>query len=183
MRESSAKEPCPGCDGEKLKSSLLCFSCRKLAQTQEDHPNWKGGKYDDCPRCGGQKLRQSKSCRSCFGTRFEDGVHVNAREWQKTFRKTPTGKKHVRSMNLKKYGLTVEEYDVMVSNQGGVCASCKRVETHRNQFGVVSLAVDHDHETGEVRGLLCGRCNRALGLLWDDVKNIENLMNYRKGYK
>lgn len=50
-----------------------------------------------------------------------------------------------------KYGLLPDEYDAMVAAQGGKCAMCYEVYE--------SLAVDHDHDTGEVRGLLCNRCN------------------------
>ena len=104
----------------------------------------------------------------------------DAREWQRTFRRTPAGRRHVRAMNLKKYGMTPEAYQEMLDDQGGVCAACFQVETHRNQFGVVSLAVDHDHFSGKVRGLLCGRCNRALGLLGDSVERVKSLLNCRE---
>jgi hypothetical protein len=57
---------------------------------------------------------------------------------------------------LKKYGLTPEDYDTMLKQQQGVCALCKTAPENKN------LAVDHDHRTGHVRGLLCDPCNRSL---------------------
>lgn len=64
----------------------------------------------------------------------------------------------------RKYGISVEQYEAILRDQGGVCAICERPPKTRR------LHVDHDHKTGEIRGLLCYRCNRALpdyvGLEW-----------------
>lgn len=57
--------------------------------------------------------------------------------------------------------MTIEQYDALVEEQLGFCAIC-----HRNP-GPRGLDVDHDHRTGEVRGLLCSRCNTGLGLFAD----------------
>jgi hypothetical protein len=105
-----------------------------------------------------------------------------AAKWQREFRQTPEGKVYVRAMNLRKYGLTPEAYDAMLTSQGGLCAACRQPETGRNQFGVCRLAVDHDHDTGVVRGLLCMRCNRCLGLLGDSAERAQALALYRGGF-
>lgn len=73
---------------------------------------------------------------------------------------------------LKKYNLTTDEYWKMFEKQGGVCKVCEEPPTVRK------LAVDHDHRTGEVRGLLCGKCNTALGLLREDKNIIDKLKEY-----
>jgi hypothetical protein len=77
------------------------------------------------------------------------------------------------------YGLTVEAYDEMLRRQGGGCAFCKRAEPGwsraRSKRG---LTVDHDHETGHVRGLLCNPCNRGIGLLGDDPAVLEAAARY-----
>lgn len=67
-----------------------------------------------------------------------------------------------------KWGLTQEGYDALLESQGGVCAICERPA--RGGLMDHSLHVDHDHETGEVRGLLCRSCNTALHLLDDPAK-------------
>lgn len=56
---------------------------------------------------------------------------------------------------VKNYGITVDQYNELLFKQNGVCAICKGIDKHR-------LAVDHDHTTGEVRGLLCIRCNLGM---------------------
>ena len=84
-----------------------------------------------------------------------------------------------RKQALRRYKLTPEAYARMLEAQGGVCAVCHRPETQLRVNGDVKrLAVDHDHETGKVRGLLCHKCNRALGLLCDNPKIINSLSAY-----
>ena len=85
-------------------------------------------------------------------------------------------------MNVRKKGLTPEQYDQKWRDQQGVCASCGEPETRRNQYGVLRLAIDTDHSTGQPRGLLCMLCNRALGMLRDDPVVVENLLSYRRGF-
>lgn len=71
-------------------------------------------------------------------------------------------------IKLRKYGLTPEDYDRMCAAQDGACAVCKKPETVTSRAGrTKKLAVDHCHITGRVRGLLCTRCNKALGCLGD----------------
>lgn len=64
---------------------------------------------------------------------------------------------------IAKLGLTVDDYVEMLKDQGGVCAICKRGEPSGRR-----LAVDHNHHTKKVRGLLCRSCNMGIGLLQDD---------------
>jgi len=80
-----------------------------------------------------------------------------------------------RGYRLKgKYGLTPDEYDELLAAQGGVCAICAGPPDGRWP----RYAVDHDHETGEVRGLLCTRCNRAIGLLRDSTDLVLAVLEY-----
>ena len=82
---------------------------------------------------------------------------------------------HARRYKKNKKGLdkeTVEHeelspYMYILEKQGGVCAICKE----KDKTGR-ALAIDHDHKTDQVRGLLCGSCNRGLGLFGDDYKRI-----------
>jgi hypothetical protein len=69
----------------------------------------------------------------------------------------------------------------MLVAQRGVCAVCGH-PPNSYQRRKASLAVDHDHATGTVRGLLCGRCNTALGLLGEDSAVIVKLFNYLEAW-
>lgn len=76
---------------------------------------------------------------------------------------------------LKRYGLTIEERDQMIEDQGGKCALCKRDFHDKNKPNV-----DHDHETGRVRGILCFSCNQALGKLGDTYAKMLSVLEYLK---
>ena len=68
-----------------------------------------------------------------------------------------------RQRNLSIYGLTEATFDTLLAAQGGVCAICGTVPRGRYRFDI-----DHDHDTGRVRGALCRRCNLILGHVGDD---------------
>lgn len=75
----------------------------------------------------------------------------------------------MRDNNLRRYnGMSERAYNLMLATQGGVCAICRNPETVTRNGVIRPLCVDHDHKTGEVRGLLCVGCNSALGYLGDD---------------
>jgi hypothetical protein len=77
------------------------------------------------------------------------------------------------------FGLTVEQYEVMHQAQRGLCAVCKRPETSLHQSGNVRrLAVDHDHDTGAVRELLCHDCNIGMGLFRDEPDRLDAAAAY-----
>lgn len=112
-------------------------------------------------------------CKECMRSRRSE------RDWQKE--KLSQIKKHgqekfyeMRRQTILKhrYGMTYEDLRKMESDQEGRCLACMRKPD--------KLHVDHCHESGEVRGLLCGPCNRALGLLKEDVDTMLRLAEYIK---
>lgn len=78
----------------------------------------------------------------------------------------------------KKYGLTREMWNAMFDAQGGLCALCRRRSTGK---GNGRMDVDHCHDTGRIRGLLCRHCNTALGILGDGPEKMERVMRYLRG--
>lgn len=75
-----------------------------------------------------------------------------------------------------KYGITVEQKDALVEQQGGCCAICL------NFFeSTKDTQVDHCHQTGAVRGILCSRCNTAVGLFKDDALRLQKAIRYLNG--
>lgn len=85
------------------------------------------------------------------------------------------------AMLLGRYGIDEGEYQRLLAAQGGVCAVCKQPPRHRNSAGDIQrLHVDHNHETGEVRGLLCLTCNRDLGIIEGPL--FDALLAYRDAH-
>jgi Recombination endonuclease VII len=83
---------------------------------------------------------------------------------------------------LKSYGITLAQYNEMSEKQGHTCAICGLPETDKDQNSGKprKLAVDHCHNTGKVRGLLCGACNKGIGYFQDDTHIIQKAINYLK---
>ena len=94
-----------------------------------------------------------------------------AREWRAN---NPDRVKHTDLR--RKFGITLDDYSSMLEKQNGVCAICGNSEPYNGY----SLAVDHDHGTGKVRGLLCSSCNRAIGLFKDSPELLQKAINYLK---
>lgn len=72
----------------------------------------------------------------------------------------------------RKYGITIEEYEVMLAKQNGKCAICGQVAGKKN------LAVDHCHDTLKIRGILCENCNRGIGMFKHETKRLESAISY-----
>ena len=85
-----------------------------------------------------------------------------------------------RAYLKRNYGITLERYNELHDEQDGKCAICDGAETtiHSKTGQPMLLAVDHDHSTGEIRGLLCQRCNRGLGLLRDSPDLLRRAADY-----
>lgn len=82
-------------------------------------------------------------------------------------------------MLLQWHGITLADYNILLKRQNGVCAICKQPETFKNRHGrVYALAVDHDHVTDQIRGLLCNGCNTAIGSLKDDTERMLAAIEY-----
>ena len=86
-----------------------------------------------------------------------------------------------RESELKRrFGITLHEYGQLMVKQGGKCAICGTDEGGTRLGEVKALAVDHDHKTGRVRGLLCESCNQGIGKLKDDVEILQKAIDYLK---
>jgi hypothetical protein len=83
-----------------------------------------------------------------------------------------------RKAKLRKYDLAPDEFDKMLSAQNGRCAVCRRTIEEEKQ-----LQIDHNHTTNKVRGLLCGKCNRGLGLFGEDLNLLSKAVEYLLHWK
>jgi Recombination endonuclease VII len=126
-------------------------TCTKCREPKPVTAFYKQGKYrrSVCIECTKESVRGSYS---------------------RTSQEIKDGRK--RRATARRYGLTLEEYDVLVAEHQH-CPICLTTDP-----GGVGWAVDHNHETGKVRGILCSECNLAIGKLRDNVANLTRAQVY-----
>lgn len=143
-----------------------CSKC-KVEQPVEDfhhRASSKDGLYSYCKRCkseGDKRYRDAHpEMMRARDQRYRSANPDKHRKYQKTYREThkPTPAQQKKRWIERTYGLSIEAYIRMVVDQSNACLICQ--ESTR-------LFVDHDHVTGEIRGLLCVRCNTGLGMMRD----------------
>lgn len=129
-----------------------------------------------CPR----GVLAIKTCLKCYKTESEVGFAFD-RKVCRICRNAAVREIYARDPlyskrnNLKsKYGLTLDQYYVMLMDQSNCCKIC---HTHKSKLKTV-LCVDHDHKTGKIRGLICHTCNRGIGLFKDNANMLRKAANY-----
>jgi len=86
---------------------------------------------------------------------------------------------HSLKHTLGRLGATTAQYEQINQQQQGCCAICGAEDGHMSKMGhKARLSLDHDHTTGELRGLLCNRCNRGLGFFSDSAELLSKAMHY-----
>lgn len=107
-------------------------------------------------------------------SRSKTGYQSRCKECQQLVKKEMAAYYRERHL-MAKYGITHADYEEMLAQQENKCAICGIEEKYcENQ----RLAVDHNHETGQVRALLCKKCNQAIGLLQDSASFAWNAYKY-----
>ena len=143
--------------------------CPRCGSEREDK------KYQLCNKCREEKRKSDANnmqlglCRNCGGKRENLVVqHCDrCREAQKTTKLKRT------------YDITIEDYNRMFEEQNGVCWICGNVETTNGG----TLHIDHNKESGKIRGLLCGKCNRAIGCLNHSPELLQRAIEYLETFK
>lgn len=130
-----------------------CGQCRQLKSVDQFYPSNRGTHKRDgyCKVCrqARDRARSANRSKAVLAKKAKDPTYYRNKKL------------------LKMYGITQEQYEAMHAAQGGVCAICNQPETRILYGAVAYLAVDHDHQTGAVRALLCHRCNVGLGRVED----------------
>lgn len=94
------------------------------------------------------------------------------KKYAEEYRSKPENKDRLKHLNLiRRYRISLDEYQSMYDKQNGLCEVCC---TSSERL----LAVDHNHKTGRIRGLLCSQCNLAIGNSKEDVKILKNMIKY-----
>lgn len=173
-----------------------CARCKKLKPKSEFHANKrrKDGLSLYCRVCASRMSREwyqnnrgraqenQRKYHKAHPGRAKENSHKyykahpkKMNESSRKYRKENPEKvrKIDRKCRLKKYGLTMEDYNRVFEAQGGVCAICGEPERVRS-----SLSVDHDHYTGELRELVCSHCNIAMGHIDDSPTKARKMADY-----
>ncbi len=147
-----------------MKKIKLCSKCKKNRLLTSFYPDKtvKSGLRASCIKCelirtGEWKKLNSESLKLYNKKSYEQNKH----------------KKMDRRLK-REYGITLKEREQLFLSQSCACAICKTPEFELP----VALAVDHNHLTGQVRGLLCRKCNMALGLIGDTRESAQDMLNY-----
>lgn len=140
-----------------MSDLIKCPRCNQSFSEDGYHKNKsrKTGRALYCKECAKELVKQSPSYQTEVRREYEAKRERDRNGWRK-----------------RRYGLTEEEFLSMLEQQNYLCAIC---ETRPDQR---ELAIDHCHETGKVRGLLCMNCNTALGKFKDDVALLQKAISY-----
>lgn len=129
---------------------------------------------------------REKRCSDCDSTRPSDDFYNNkyrngglstyckdcTRERARNRWRSQSPEARRGTHRQRKFGVSPEQYGEMSAAQDHLCAICREPETTLQKGTLTSLAVDHCHATGRVRGLLCRACNTALGLFGDSPERL-----------
>lgn len=149
--------------------SKKCGKCGLLKPVSEFHANKNMGASSYCKPCQKGYMRayyqKNKEKMKAQATEYYKENREKRLSQSKAYNSDPENKRRWKCKDLqRRYGVTLEWYENKLEEQGGLCSICKysSEDTEGRR-----LAVDHCHETGEARGLLCSTCNTGLGLLKD----------------
>lgn len=139
-------------------------------------------KYRDDPEFREKKKKYARE----YSRKHRDKINARRRSSPKEqannhrYNTTPHRREYMKRVGLKKYNLTLEQFNAMWASQGGVCAICGQVDDHGNKWNspIYTLRVDHDHATSQVRGLLCHHCNAGLGHFRDNPSLLKRAAEY-----
>ena len=129
----------------------------------------------------GRECGLRSHCRKCLSeyNRKRNSlpdVKLKASNRQKQYIKQ-NGEKIKNAKLMTRYGISIEEYKQKLDSQDKKCAICKtNLEMEKRTH------LDHDHNTGKIRGILCWNCNGGLGNFSDDIERLKSAINYLKGW-
>jgi hypothetical protein len=165
------------CSGAVDGLQAVCKECRHKSVTSAEGRQARleyDRKYRDghreANRASGRKYRENHL------EERRESARLGARRIRKE-RPLEVSSQSRRSLLFSNYGMTEADYDRMFEQQKGVCAICGKEQTHSPVHNGY-LCVDHDHVTGKTRGLLCRKCNMALGHVDDSVDVLKKMIAY-----
>ena len=167
-----------------LEKHWKCCTCKEVKPASEFHKNSKGRSRPVQSACKGcQRERGRTQLRKEQAQAWKERNREKLNAWHRDYyhAKTKHNETAMEARNeyarwrrrLKKYGVTKDMYESMMVKQDGKCAICKDEQW-------LELRVDHDHNTGAVRELLCAGCNAGIGLLRESPSVMRAAIQYVK---
>jgi len=135
-----------------------------------------------CSKCEQAKDKKEFSARSARPVGTASSCKACLNEWRREYKKEKRVQyqEYEFARNLKRnYGITINQYNKMLKDQSERCACCGK---HQSEFKR-RLHVDHDHASGQVRALLCTKCNPGIGYFQHSVEKLEMAIRYLKKFK
>lgn len=123
---------------------------------------------------------KTAQCSKQYYLEHKDELREYKRKYQKrNYSYDNRDREKLRRYRLgRKFGITPEQYNEMLIKQNGVCAICLKPEIRCVKGRISNLAIDHNHITGKIRGLLCYSCNIGLGMFKDNSQTLRNAILY-----
>lgn len=145
--------------GSAPRQGTLMATCIKCKQDKPESEFYR--------RTDGKLRGTCKPCWRVQSRAYQKEHPEQYREYWRTVRSKQ--ERWVRTI-WERWRLTPADFDRMMAEQGGVCRICKLPPRHKSSRSdeIARFHIDHDHETGQLRGLLCGTCNKMLGQAQDD---------------
>lgn len=162
----------------------MCVECYTASYPKSKraqcHPDRLHHTHGLCRSCYEQKLRKElpgyaerhDASSRAWSELNKDRIAEASRKYQRNPRVVEARFRRARASALSRYGLTIEDEVDILGRQGGGCGICGG-PSGRKQF-----ELDHDHVTGKLRGLLCPRCNKGIGLLGDSAEGVRKALDY-----
>lgn len=159
-----------------------CSKCYEIIESINFNKaaHHKDGLKSECKKCEAKYHAELYRKNDTIKLRNKAWQKANP-DWRKTWQKNDIEKnpeKHRNRFLKRTWGITLEQYNNIFSDQGGKCGICKRHQSELKQ----TLCVDHCHKTGKIRKLLCGPCNHAIGLLQENIKTAKSVVAYLQEY-
>lgn len=150
----------------------ICSRCKTKKPISDYYKNG-GNKYrSECKSCSKNDYLKSRDRHIENMKKYRKKNKKKIQEYKKEYRKK-NPRNYTKEESLRRYGITYEQRQQMEKNQKGRCAICKKKK---------SLCLDHNHNTGKVRKLLCQKCNTGIGMFDEDIHFLASAIEYLQSF-
>lgn len=170
----------------KSYKTITCSFCGESISSKQFQPHLR--KCPTAPSCGdGERICTFCQLKQPIGSFINAGTRLDYKCLECNKRLSASwyqgNKGRARDQMIRwRFGITGDTYRAMLADQGGTCAICGTLPDPSAAYNKRTLAVDHNHGTGAVRGLLCPNCNNGLGCFRDNISVMEKAIAYLRRY-